>query len=89
LAAHLGDGDPDAWRAALRVLEHAFGRPGEMPEDTMPVDIDPLGVASMTQAQRAALIRSVIHAHPSLIALIPEHGRSLVGLDEAGVGLRD
>ena len=27
LAAHLGDGDPAAWRAALRVFEQAFGRP--------------------------------------------------------------
>jgi len=28
LRAHLGDGDtvnPDAWRAALRVFEHAYG----------------------------------------------------------------
>jgi len=24
-----GDGDPNAWRAALRVFEHAFGRPPE------------------------------------------------------------
>src|SRR5262245_5869581 len=31
LKAHLGDGDPEAWRAALRVFEHAFGRPQEQP----------------------------------------------------------
>jgi hypothetical protein len=29
LRAHLGDGDPNAWRAALRVFEHSFGRPPE------------------------------------------------------------
>jgi len=29
LQAHLGDGDPAAWRAALRVFAHAFGRPAE------------------------------------------------------------
>jgi hypothetical protein len=27
LKAHPGTGDPLAWRAALRVLEHAIGRP--------------------------------------------------------------
>jgi hypothetical protein len=31
----------------------------------------------------------VLDEHPNLAALIPEHGRALVGLDEAGVGLRD
>jgi len=37
LRAHLGDGDtvnPDAWRAALRVFEHAYGR---APEQVEPV----------------------------------------------------
>lgn len=38
LRAHLGDGDPNAWRAALRVFEHAFGRPQELatPTDDRP-----------------------------------------------------
>jgi hypothetical protein len=34
LRAHLGDGDPAAWRAALRVFEHAFGRPQEQAPPT-------------------------------------------------------
>jgi hypothetical protein len=32
LEAQLGEGDevnPDAWRAALGVFEHAYGKPGE------------------------------------------------------------
>jgi hypothetical protein len=32
--AHLGDGDPDAWRCALRVFEQAFGRPQEQATPT-------------------------------------------------------
>ena len=32
LAAHLGEGDPDAWRAALRVFELSDGKPAETVE---------------------------------------------------------
>jgi hypothetical protein len=79
LKAHLADGDPGAWRAALRALEHYIGRPGETLEDAIPVDLDPLGVASMTQAQRAALIRRVFDDHPNLAELLPPHAQELIG----------
>jgi hypothetical protein len=32
LTAHLGDGNPDAWRAPLRVVEHQLGKPDEQTE---------------------------------------------------------
>src|SRR6478736_8817087 len=47
LPAHFGDGDPTAWRAALRVFEHAFGRAPEQTEEAV-LPIDPDGVASLT-----------------------------------------
>src|SRR5262249_37650968 len=46
LRAHLGDGDPAAWRAALRGFEHAFGRPTEFPDE--PVDLDPFALFRLT-----------------------------------------
>ena len=53
LAAHLGDGDPAAWRAALRTFEQAFGRPVEMAEEEPdPATLAPRSVAGMTQLQR-------------------------------------
>jgi hypothetical protein len=38
LRAHLGEGDPEAWRCAIRVFDHAFGRaPEQAPEEiTLP-----------------------------------------------------
>jgi hypothetical protein len=74
LKAHLGDGDPNAWRAALRVFEQAFGRPvdaGE--EDVEPVD--PLGVAQMTSEQRNRLLSRVLDDHPELAVLVPKHAQ--------------
>jgi hypothetical protein len=55
LAAHLGDGDPVAWRAALRVLDV----------------VDPLHVAEMTSAERALLVARVLEVHPHLAELVP------------------
>jgi hypothetical protein len=37
LKEHLGNGDPSAWRASLRVLEMAFSRP-EDEEPSLPTD---------------------------------------------------
>ena len=74
LAAHLGDGDPAAWRAALRVFEQAFGRPVEMVEEEPdPATLDPFRVAEMTQLQRAQLVRRVLDAYPHLAELAPGH----------------
>jgi hypothetical protein len=47
LAAHLGDGDPVAWRAALRVFELSYGKPAETVELDLDI-VDPLHVAEMT-----------------------------------------
>jgi hypothetical protein len=70
LAAHLGEGDPDAWRAALRVFELSYGKPAETLED-LPEDIDPFHVAEMTQPERARLIGRVVRAYPQLAELAP------------------
>lgn len=71
LRAHLGNGDPDAWRAALRVFEQAFGRPIEVVKDDDPHVSDPLDVAHMTRAQRDVLASRIIELHPELAALRP------------------
>jgi hypothetical protein len=70
LAAHLGDGDPAAWRAALRVFELSYGKPAETLEDS-PEDLDPFKVASMTQAERARLVARVVAQYPHLAELAP------------------
>ena len=71
LAAHLGDGHPAGWRAALRVFELSYGKPAETPED-IPQDVDPFQVAAMSQAERAELVRRVLKAYPHLAPLAPK-----------------
>jgi hypothetical protein len=72
LKAHLGDGDPAAWRAGLRVLELAYGRLGELLEDEHdPALIDPLDVASMSPLERGRLIAGPLDRFPQLAALAP------------------
>jgi len=79
LKAHLGTGDPLAWRAALRVLEHAIGRPAETPDEPEP-PADPMGIARMSQRQRSALVVEVLEAHPHLAVLVPpEYERMIEG----------
>jgi hypothetical protein len=74
LAAHLGDGDPAAWRAAFRVIELLYGKPSEAVEvDTTLVD--PLRIRQMTSGERAVLMRRVLDDHPHLAELIPERLR--------------
>ena len=55
LKAHLGEGDevnPDAWRAALRVFEHQFGRaPEQIEEVVLPADADGIAALSWQQMQ--------------------------------------
>jgi hypothetical protein len=77
LDAHLGEGDPAAWRAALRAFELSYGKPAESAE----IDVDPLRVREMTGAERAALIARVLDDHPKFAELVPERlrARSLVG----------
>jgi hypothetical protein len=69
LAAHLGDGDPVAWRAALRVFELSYGKPAETVELDLDV-VDPLHVAEMTSAERAQLVARVLEQHPHLAELV-------------------
>lgn len=61
LRAHLGDGaeaNPNAWRAALRVFEHAYGRPREESEETVPTD--DLDLQSMSTSELEALRRRLL-----------------------------
>ncbi len=76
LAAHLGDGDPSAWRAALRVFELSYGKPAETIEID-PETLDPFMVTQMTQAERGVLMAQILEQHPQLIALVPKRPRSV------------
>jgi hypothetical protein len=62
LKAHLGEGDdvnPDAWRAALRVFEHQFGRaPEQVDEIVLPAQVE--GVAALTWQQPEILAATLI-----------------------------
>jgi hypothetical protein len=71
LAAHLGEGDPAAWRAALRVFELCYGKPGEPAE----IDVDPFRVREMTSPERAAMIARVLDDNPELAELVPKRLR--------------
>ena len=86
LAAHLGDGDPVAWRAALRVFELSYGKPAESVELDLDV-VDPLHVAEMTSAERALLVARVLEQHPHLAELAPQRLRAVVEADEQGYPL--
>jgi hypothetical protein len=64
LEAHLGEGNdvnPDAWRAALRVFEHAYGRAPdkvEVEDDWIPQTPDE--VSRLSTKQLAALLGRTI-----------------------------
>jgi hypothetical protein len=81
LAAHLGEGDPVAWRAALRVFELSYGKPAETVELDLDV-VDPLHVAEMTSAERALLVARVLEQHPHLAARVPPRMRAVEEVDE-------
>jgi hypothetical protein len=75
LKAHLGDGDPAAWRAALRVFEQAFGRPVEVPAEEVAVPDTLAEVKKLTGEQRKALRARLIAEHPELAELVPASER--------------
>jgi hypothetical protein len=55
LRNHLGDGDPAAWRAALRVFELAFGPPPEpVEEPVLPTSADEISSLGWRQVQLLA-----------------------------------
>jgi hypothetical protein len=70
LAAHLGDGDPVAWRLALRVFELSYGKPAETVELDLDA-VDPLHVGEMTSTERALPVARVLEQHPHLAELVP------------------
>jgi hypothetical protein len=82
LRAHLGDGDPLAWRAALRVFEQAFGRPVDVVEELDLDVVDPMHVSEMTAAERALLIARVLEVHPHLAELVPLRLRPVAEVEE-------
>jgi hypothetical protein len=54
----LASGRPDAWRPALRVLEHAWGRPREtveVHEDLAEKDPDEMGMAELLESLRGRM----------------------------------
>jgi hypothetical protein len=71
LKAHLGTGNADAWRSALKILELQFGRVADPIE--VDVDVDPFQVAAMSPAERSQLVRRVLKAYPHLAPLAPAH----------------
>jgi hypothetical protein len=59
LRAHLGEADevnPQAWRAALRVFEHAYGRAPDQVEAEEELPQTPDEISRMSTAQLAALL---------------------------------
>ena len=50
LNEHLDKGGPDAWRAALRIFEHQYGRAPEQPEErSMPTTVEEVEKLSWSQ----------------------------------------
>src|SRR5580765_5420005 len=78
LKAHLGEGDevnPDAWRAALRVFEHQFGRaPEQVEEVVLPTDADGVAALSWQQLQilAATIMREPFGTPSSAKRALPE-----------------
>ena len=63
-----------------------YGKPAETVELDLDV-VDPLHVAEMTSAERAALVARVLEVHPHLAELVPPRLRA-VGEDEQGAPLK-
>jgi hypothetical protein len=78
LLAHLGDGDPASWRAALRVLEHAFGRPAEIPEEEVETPGTLAEIQAMTPEERKQVRAQLLRQYPELAKLIPKAERGHV-----------
>lgn len=64
LEEHLDSGRPDAWRSALRVLEHGWGRPVEHVPSTLP-DMTDIGLAELRAMSTADLVALVASNEPS------------------------
>lgn len=57
LEEHLDSGRADAWRPALRVLEHGWGRPPEQIESEPALEDGDLNLEKMSTAQLEAFVR--------------------------------
>lgn len=64
LRAHLGDGDPAAWRAALRVFEHAFGRAPEQTPDALALPESSEEVSRLSWVQMQILAARLVEELP-------------------------
>jgi hypothetical protein len=63
LRAHLGEGDevnPGAWRAALRVFEHAYGRAPEAVDEPMSFPDSEEALAALSWEQMKVLAVSLV-----------------------------
>jgi hypothetical protein len=64
LREHLESGRPDAWRPALKVLEHAWGRPPGQVEAS--VDVDGFDLTRLTLEELSEMRNRVLSEHPEL-----------------------
>jgi hypothetical protein len=62
----LASGDPDAWRAAVKVLEYCWGRPAEQVEVRTDAKVEEL-----TLDQLRGLRARLLAEHPELRRLTP------------------
>lgn len=69
IAEHLDSGRPDAWRSALRVLDHAFGRP-DVAEPPRAFEIGETDVMNLTPAEVAAQKQRILDLYPDLRAVV-------------------
>jgi hypothetical protein len=58
LEEQLDSGRPDAWRSALRVLEHGWGRPPEQITTEAALDDGELDITKMPTAQLLEIVRA-------------------------------
>jgi hypothetical protein len=65
LGEHLESGRPDAWRPALKVLEHAWGRPADQVEAS--VDVDGFDLTKLTLDELCEMRNRILADHPELI----------------------
>ena len=66
LQAHLGDGDPNACRAALRVFEHAFGRAPEQVVDGVTFSETSEDVRRLSWVQLQTLAAQLVDGQPAV-----------------------
>src|SRR5215467_13945064 len=76
LQAHIGDGDPSAWRASLRVLELAFAKSDNDEEFRFPTDLAEIEAMSWKQLTflATALTGESIDEENGVVAVIETNG---------------